>query len=331
MFEFAWPWLFLILPLPWLLRIWLPPARVAPGSALRVPFLKDFLRLEQNTTRRRLPYGLLLMAALAWLLLVVAAARPQWLADMTDIPVTGRDLLLAVDLSRSMEQNDMPWRGETVDRLTAVKRVAGEFIDRRVGDRLGLILFGERPYLQTPLTFDHQTVKTLLDEAQIGIAGDSTAIGDAIGLALKRLRKTGHTHAVLVLLTDGANTTGEIEPLQAAEMAARQGIRIYTIGIGADVEARGLFGFLQHNPGQDLDEKTLAAIASTTGGRYFRARDFDELSSIYRLLDQIEPAAQDPKRYRPVTPLFYLPLSLALLLSLLIFLQQTGVYRYARN
>lgn len=331
MFEFAWPWLFLILPLPWLLRVWLPPARVTRGAALRVPFLDDFLHMEKMAVQRRLPYGLLLMATLAWLLLVAAAARPQWLADVADVPVTGRDLLLAVDLSRSMEQNDMSWRGETVDRLTAVKRVAGEFIDRRVGDRLGLILFGERPYLQTPLTFDRQTVKTLLNEAQIGIAGDATAIGDAIGLALKRLRKTDHAHAVLVLLTDGANTAGEIEPLQAAQMAARQGVRIYTIGIGADAEAKGLFGFLQHNPGLDLDEKTLTAIASATSGRYFRARDFDELSTIYRLLDQIEPAAQDPKRYRPVTPLFHFPLSLALLLSMLIFLQQTGLQHHVHD
>ncbi len=331
MFEFGWPWLLLILPLPIVLRLWLPPVRAAPGAALRVPFLDDFLRLEKMASQRRLPRGLLLMAMLAWSLLVAAAARPQWVAGAADVPLSGRDLLLAVDLSRSMEQNDMSWGGETVDRLTAVKRVAGEFIDRRAGDRVGLILFGERPYLQAPLTFDRQTVKTLLDEAQIGIAGDATAIGDAIGLALKRLRKTEHANAVLVLLTDGANTAGELEPLQAAEIAARQGVRIYTIGIGAEPGSGGLFGFLQRNPGQDLDEKSLTTIARITGGRYFRARDLDELDKIYRVLDQIEPAVQDPRRFRPVTPLFQFPLSLALLLSLLIFLRQAGVLRHVRG
>src|SRR5579885_1869546 len=159
MFEFGWPWLLLILPLPIVLRLWLPPVRAAPGAALRVPFLDDFLRLEKMASQRRLPRGLLLMAMLAWSLLVAAAARPQWVAGAADVPLSGRDLLLAVDLSRSMEQNDMSWGGETVDR--------------RAGDRVGLILFGERPYLQAPLTFDRQTVKTLLDEAQIGIAGDA--------------------------------------------------------------------------------------------------------------------------------------------------------------
>ena len=142
--------------------------------------------------------------------------------------------MLAIDLSESMREQDFQIGGQWVDRLTAGKRVARNFIERREGDRLGLILFGAQAYLQTPLTFDRDTVLTLLDEAQIGLAGQATAIGDAVGLAIKRLRDTADEERVLILMTDGANTSGEVDPLQAAKLAAREGLKIYTIGIGAD-------------------------------------------------------------------------------------------------
>ena len=180
-----------------------------------------------------------------WVLAVVAAARPQFVGEPVALPMTGRDLLLSVDLSGSMEEQDFQLNGEWVDRLTALKSVATDFIERRVGDRVGLILFGREAYLQAPLTFDRATVSTLLDESVIGLAGKETAIGDSIGLAIRTLEDAGveQGRRVLILLTDGANTAGAVEPRKAAELAAQRKLVIYTIGIGADsLTVRSLFG-----------------------------------------------------------------------------------------
>jgi Ca-activated chloride channel family protein len=313
--EVGWPWMLLALPLPWLVRRLLSPAESAQGAALRVPFLRELDRpgRSMRLVHRRWP---LWVACAAWGLLVAASARPQWLGDPVALPVSGRDLLLAVDLSRSMQEEDFVIQGQRVDRLTATKWVANDFIARREGDRIGLILFGEQAYLQTPLTFDRETVRTLLNEAQIGLAGRATAIGDALGLAVKRLRETPDGDRVLVLITDGANTAGEVDPLQAAELAAREGLTVYTIGIGADeMMVRGLLGRRRVNPSRDLDERTLTSIAEMTGGRYFRARDTVELAEIYRLLDQLEPVERDPAVFRPVAALYHWPLAAALLLA----------------
>ena len=229
-------------------------------------------------------------------------------------------LLLAVDISGSMETEDMTISGHVVSRLTAVKAVAGDFIDRRKGDRLGLILFGDQAYLQTPLTFDRETVRTQLDEAAIGLAGKRTAIGDAIGLAVKHLRDQPQENRVLVLLTDGDNTAGEVAPLKAAELASREHVRIYTIGMGAEqMVVQGIFG-KQRVANTELDERTLKAIAKTTSGRYFRARDIKELQQIYQLLDSIEPVSADQQTFRPVAELYRWPLGLAMLIALLIAL-----------
>jgi Ca-activated chloride channel family protein len=317
MIHFAWPWLFLILPLPWLARRALPPVSPAHSAALRVPFPEDLEAVMQETAPRSGGRSWVLwIAAIAWVLLVGAAARPQWLGDPVRLPVSGRDLMLAVDLSGSMAEQDFHLRGRWVDRLTATKWVAGQFIRRREGDRIGLILFGERAYLQVPLSFDRDTVHTLLEEAEIGLAGKATAIGNAIGLAVKRLRGRDEANRVLVLLTDGANTAGEVEPLEAAELAAREGLKIYTIGIGADARTlRDLFGTRRINPSADLDEATLQAIAEQTGGRYFRARDLAQLEEIYGLLDRLEPAAREERHFRPRNSLYPWPLAIALTLA----------------
>jgi len=246
-------------------------------------------------------------------LLVTAAMRPQWLGEAVALPQTGRNLLLAVDVSGSMQIPDLE-NGAT--RLDVVKQVAGDFISRRKGDRIGLILFGTRPYLQAPLTFDRTTVATWLLEAAIGIAGRETAIGDAIGMALKTLRGVSGK-AVLVLLTDGTNTAGHVPPLKAAELAAQQGLRIYTIGIGGKPrEVQGLLGSQMIDPAADLDEKTLKEIAQTTGGRYFRARDRAALEDIYHRIDELEPVGGNSQTVRPITELYPWPLGLAFLLSL---------------
>ncbi len=320
MIHFEWPWLLICLPLPLFIRWLLPPVNPVEQAALKVPFLEDFGELQSQfiIKRKRWPIWL---AAIAWLFLIIASIRPQWLGEPIEQAITGRDLMLAVDLSGSMEEQDFVINGEQVDRLTATKIVAGEFINRRVGDRIGLILFGSKAYLQVPLTFDRKTVLTLLNESAIGLAGKNTAIGDAIGLAVKRLRKQSANSRVLVLLTDGANTAGEISPLKAAELAAKEGLKIYTIGVGADeMLVRSLFGVRKVNPSRDLDEKTLKAIAETTGGRYFRARNTEELEEIYKILDQLEPVEKDQQFFRPRTELFHWPLAIALILSAIISL-----------
>jgi len=319
MLTFDWPWLFLLLPFPALLRWWLPPQHPDEQAALVVPFLEDFGDGETSRSASSEKRVRLWLAACAWLALVTACARPQWLGDPLELAVNGRDLMLAVDVSGSMDEKDFVIQGQRYDRLTATKYVVGDFVQRRVGDRLGLIVFGTRAYLHVPLTFDRKTVQTLLNEAFIGITEDEpqTSIGDAIGLAVKRLQHEKSNSKVLILLTDGANTAGELTPLKAAELAAAARLKIYTIGIGADeMVVRSLFGNRRVNPSADLDEKTLKAIADATGGRYFRARDTEELNQIYALLDELEPVEKDQHYFRPKAELFHWPLALAALLAL---------------
>jgi Ca-activated chloride channel family protein len=321
MFEMLWPWALMLLPLPWLVWRSLPRASQEQEAALRVPYIEDFSSAAAVVSRGAASLGVKLLLILCWLLLVLATTRPQWVGDPLELPVSGRDLMLAVDLSGSMEIADFEVLGRRVDRLTATKVVAREFIERRKGDRLGLILFGEQAYLQTPLTFDLQTVNTLLMEAAIGLAGKATAIGDAIGLAIKRLKDNPRSNRVLILLTDGANTAGEIAPLKAAELAAGHDLKIYTIGIGADeLVQQTLFGKRTVNPSADLDEETLTAIAEKTGGRYFRARDTDELEKIYGELNRLEPVEVEHQTFRPVKALYMWPLGAALILAMLLWL-----------
>ena len=310
MIEWLWPWAFAALPLPWL--VWRFARPVAQrDAALRVPSLASFAARADERKGFRLSTGLAL-GALAWLSLVVAAARPQLSGPPESLPTTGRDLMLAVDISGSMNTEDMQLDGHPASRLAVVKSVVRDFIAERRGDRVGLVLFGTNAYLQAPLTFDLTTVGQLLDETPVGIAGGKTAIGDAIGLAVKRLRDRPAESRVLILLTDGANNSGEVTPIKAAELSAAEGIRIHTIGVGAEaMRVPGFFGDRVVNPSADLDEPTLTEIAKKTGGRYFRARDTAELESIYKLLDRLEPAAQDPRTFRPIRVLYYWPLGLS--------------------
>jgi Ca-activated chloride channel homolog len=318
-FDFIWPWALAALPLPLAVYYLLPRAEQRPASALRIPFFGALAATEVGPAGHRLWRALL--GALAWGLLVAAAARPQLIGDPIALPLEGRDLMLAVDISGSMVEKDMVVGNRLVDRLTAVKAVAGDFIERREGDRIGLILFGSQAYVHPPLTFDRETVRTLLFEAAVGLADRETAIGDAIGLAVKRLRDQSVENRILILLTDGANTAGSIAPMKAAELAAAQGVRIYTIGVGS--ESRGAFGLAMG--GARIDEATLQAIAKTTGGRYFRARDVGGLQAIYGMLDELEPVVSDERTFRPVEDLFQWPLAAALVLSGLLGLSGTGL------
>ena len=328
MFEFAWPWLFVLLPLPWLMRLVLPAAD-SGEAALKVSFLADLEELARRKARATMPsWRQQIPYVLLWLLLLTAAARPQWLGEPLPIAASGRDLLVAVDVSGSMDFPDMQWHDEDISRLDLVKSLLGDFLENREGDRVGLILFGSQAYLQAPLTFDRHTVRTWLDEALINIAGPQTAIGDAIGLAVKRLRQRPADSRVLVLITDGANNGGEIEPKVAARLAAEQKVKIYTIGIGSDPQQSGIMGMLGLNPGVDLDEATLIDIAEQTGGAYFRARTSEELQRIEETLDQLEPAAQLPTRARPAKALYPWPLAAALLVSLLLVARELWPQRW---
>lgn len=327
MIQFEWLWGLALLPFPLLAYYLLPATSVANEAALKVPNIDVFQSALLSDTPIKTKSWLWLLAAIAWILFVLAIARPQWLGEPIELPISGRDLMLAVDLSGSMKVEDFKINGRAVNRLVATKYVAQQFIKQRKGDRLGLILFGEKAYLQTPLTFDLTTVNTLLLESAIGLAGEKTAIGDAIGLAIKRLAKVEKNSRVLILLTDGANTAGEVTPIKAAQLAAEQNLKIYTIGVGADeMIQQSFFGSRKVNPSAELDEKTLRYIAEHTGGQYFRARDTQELKGIYRHLDKLEPAEQETETLRPEQALYYWFLAASLLMaSLVVLLRNLGI------
>ena len=316
MFELAWSWLLWALPLPLLAAWLLPRARSATSAALKLPHTG----IEWPATTKSSPVSNLrrILALLAWALLVLSAARPQWLGEPEDVPRSGRDLLLAVDTSGSMSIRDMQIGNRAADRFSTVQVIASDFIERRVGDRVGLILFGSRAYLLTPLTFDLKTVAKQLDESAIGLAGRETAIGDAVGLAVKRLLERPQDQRVLILLTDGVNNAGELDPQKAIELAEANKVRIYTVGIGAEaVSVDSLFGSRMVNPSADLDVAMLTSMAEKTGGKFFRARDTAELAGIYREINQLEPIADKAETLRPVDELYAWPLALAMLFAAL--------------
>ena len=314
--QFEWPWVFWLLPIPLLAR-YLPPFE-NQNSALRIPFLERLPSSETNFMKKGLNWNVsMLLALMMWTLLIISSSRPQWVGDPIQIPISGRSVMLAVDLSGSMEEKDLELSGKSVTRLQVVKSVLQPFIKRRQGDRLGLILFGNQAYLQTPLTFDRKTLSQMLDEAELGLAGEKTAIGDAIGLAVKRMLKLSDNEKVLVLLTDGRNTAGNIDPRKAAELAAKAKLKIHTIGVGADeMWIRSLFGRRKVNPSAELDEKMLIDLSNITGGQYFRARSKEELEKVYVLIDKLEPIEQDQESFRPLKALYPWPLACSMMIGI---------------
>jgi Ca-activated chloride channel homolog len=320
--DFLFPLAFMLLPLPFIVRHFLKPVPMTPGGALRVPFYRRLLGHagSGNASSMHRPWRLVI-ATVIWCLLVSAFARPVFVGKELPLPVEGRNLMMAIDLSGSMDREDFTVDGRQSNRLAVVKAAADDFMARRKGDRIGLVLFSDRAYLQAPLTLDSAVVRALLDEAQVGLTGTQTAIGDAIAIAVKRLKDKPASSRVLILLTDGASNAGVMEPLQAAELAKDLGIRIYTIGVGAErMAVQTALGRQIVNPSKDLDEKTLASVAELTGGRYFRAQDVKSLAGIYALLDELEPSSGDPVYIRPSVSLFFWPLSGALALTILLAL-----------
>lgn len=308
----AWPWALLALPLPWLMRWW--PRRNAAAPALRVPYAAGALaELGQAGGVAGWRIGRLLLW-LAWACLCVAMARPQQLGEPVTPPQQGRQMMLAVDVSGSMSEPDMMLGNQVVQRLSAAKAVLADFLDRRAGDRVGLLIFGERAYTLTPITADLTTVRNQLTDSEVGLAGRDTAIGDAIALAVKRLREQPEGQRVLILLTDGVSNAGVLQPLRAAELAKAEGVRVYPVAFGGE-GGMSLFG-VQIAAGDDpVDEATLRRIAELTGGRAFRARNTDELAGIYAELDRLEPITAAGAAVRPYIERYAWPLALAMLLG----------------
>ncbi|NWE13627.1 vWA domain-containing protein [Pseudomonas yamanorum] len=305
MWQLDYPWLLLGLPLPWLAYRYLPEYREA-RSAVRVPFFASLSRAVGQTPAAsgiRTNRLQLLLNLLVWALLVVAIARPVWIEKPIERQQPVRDLMLAIDISQSMETQDFTdANGQKINRLAAVKQVVHGFIQRRRDDRIGLILFGSGAYPQAPLTLDHASLSLLLDDSGIGMAGPNTAIGDAIGLSLKLLDQAHEQEKVLILLTDGNDTSSAIPPDHAASMAAAKGVVIHTIGIG--------------DPGASGEAKVnlsaLQQIAEATGGRYFRAENRDTLDQVYATLDQITPHQVKTLSHQPKRDLFWMPLAAAI-------------------
>jgi len=333
-FTFAWPAVLLLLPLPWLARRYMPASGQDQPGQLRLPVQSTWLpqQVKQTQATPRLD---LVWLSICWLLLILALTRPQLLGPAMPVAQVGRDLMMAVDTSQSMLEEDFVINNQAVNRLTAVQAIAGKFIEERAQDRIGLILFGDIPYLQSPLTFDHTSLRILLSEAFAGMAGGRTAIGDSIGMAVKTLQNQPAESRVLILLTDGENTSGELSPEAAVKLAQEIDLKIYTIGIGQDPGTQmnnhlnSLFGgqaplsnfFNMQNAPAPIDEESLKMIADATKGRYFRARETKELRKIYDMIDALETREDDSEFVRPAEDLFHWPL-FACTLMLLIYLSE---------
>ena len=314
----AWPWALLALPLPWLMRWW--PRRAAQqGSALRVPWSAQHLQEIAGETRHDGARLHRVVLWLGWCCLCIAFARPQLLGEAVSPPVQARQLMLAMDVSGSMGEPDMVLGSQVVERLTAAKAVLADFLDRRAGDRVGLLVFGDRAYALTPITPDLASVREQLGDAVVGLAGRETAIGDAITLAVKRLRSQPEGQRVLILLTDGVNNAGVLAPLRAAELAATEHVRVYTVAFGGDGGMK-LFGMDIGQAQDPVDEATLRRIADVTGGRFFRARDTAQLAGIYAELDRLEPVTALGPALRPRNEVYFWALALAMLLGALAWL-----------
>lgn len=311
MYTLDYPWLLLLLPVPILVWWLLPPYR-EQTPAVRIPFFEDITKAagidaSEGAVVPRANLLQKIIAPICWILVLLALARPQFVEPPIEKTEPQRDLLLALDLSQSMDAKDFrDPQGNVHARVDAVKAVVADFIDKRPNDRLGLIAFGDAPYPLVPFTMDHGTVRMMLADTLPGMAGPRTALGDAIGLSIKLFEKSQAPDKVLILLTDGNDTASKMTPEKAADIAKDNHIIIHTIGIG-DPNATGE---------DKLDPATLEKIAKTTGGRNFFGGDQTALADIYTLLDQITPANQKTLSWQPRLELFYYPLGAAVLLVL---------------
>lgn len=333
MFELANPWVLLLIPLPILIRLVLPTINAPLSAALKVPFFKDMLTITDSKKHYFTAKNHLVPLLLIWVLILLALANPRWIGEPQTLTRDGHNIMLVLDLSPSMAMNDMTWQNKHATRLALVKHAANQFVENRPNDNIGLIVFGERAYLQTPLTYDHHNVLQRLEESTAGLAGKSTSIGDALGLAVKHLENVTNKGRTIILLTDGANNSGVLAPLKAAELARSDNIKIYTIGLGAETDTSSFNGlFLSMNGSAELDEATLTEIAKLTGARYFRATDMKSLQAIYQAINQMETISQDQATVRPQVDYYRWPLGLSwLLLVYLLSEPQRWLTRFKRS
>ena len=326
MIVFVYPWLLLTLPLPFLLRA-LSPEHREQTLAVCVPWFSRLARLAGGSpSRRAIPSQRSLLRTIAvaavWSLVVLALMRPQWVGPPLHLIVPTRDMMLIVDLSGSMETEDFTAQdGSKVSRLTAVKDVVGDFLLRRQGDRVGLIVFGNAPFIQVPFTQDLDAARLLLEQTEPRMAGPKTALGDSIGLAIRMFEESEVSERVIIALTDGNDTGSRIEPLKAASIAADEGITIHTVAVG-DPTAAGE---------EKLDEATLRQMAEVTRGKFFRASDREELAGIYAELDRIEPQELETQSHRPRRDLYHYALAAAFLCSLLALTRMPARKEAARD
>ncbi|KGP64274.1 hypothetical protein EP47_00015 [Legionella norrlandica] len=332
MFELATPWVLLLIPLPLFLWYLLPRVKLKLPSALKVPFFEAMQGIVEHEKRFIIAKSLLLIPVLVWLLIVIALSGPRWIGEPKPVEREGYNIMMVVDLSGSMEITDMLLHGRPVSRLMVVKRAAEQFVEDRIGDRIGLILFGSRAYLQTPLTYDRHSVLMRIEDATAGLAGKTTSIGDAVGLAVKRLQDVPSQGRVIILLTDGANNSGVLAPLKAAELAKQDGIKIYTIGLGSETDPRALTSdFFAPGLSAELDEPTLQEMAKMTDGRYFRATDPESLQAIYQTINRLETVEQQPASVRPQKDYYPWFVAIALFLCFYWLVARADLLVYLRS
>lgn len=315
MYELANPYILLGLLLPPLVWFALPVLFAPTPIALKVPFFHGVIGLLEHSKYKPYHFQYVILPFCIWSLLILALSGPRFVGKPEPLARAGYNIMLALDLSESMEIRDMLYHNRPASRLSIVKRAAEQFVNMRNTDKFGLILFGSQAYLQTPLTYDRSNVLQRIEDATAGLAGKTTAIGDALGLAVKRLQNVPPKGRIIILLTDGANNSGVLKPLKAAQLAQSEGIKVYTIGLGAQgVQNSMMGGFLIPNASADLDEDTLKEVAEMTKGQYFRATDTDSLSKIYETIHKLETVEQEQQTIRPQKELYPWVLALALFL-----------------
>lgn len=332
MIELAYPELLWLLIIPVCVYFILPSARRMYGDALKTPFLQDIAEIKSNfksirfvRSSARSSYLKMFLMSLVWLCLITALCRPQWVGEPVRVKNEGRDIVLAVDISTSMLERDFEYQRKYYTRLAVVKEVVSQFIDKRGEDKIGLLLFGTRAYMQVPLTYDKQAIKDVLSVVAAGMAGNSTSIGDAIGVALKNMPADDKAAKIIILLTDGENNDGSLSMPQAIELAQQEDVKIYTIGVGSD-EVSMFGGLLTMSRDAGIDEESLKKLASATEGTYFRAKDTDSLQKVYEQINQLEPQKQEGRFVQETKEFFYYPASLALLLFMLLILLTRKVW-----
>ncbi len=326
MSTFLWPYSFLFFLLPFFVWFFLPPVKGEQGvAALRVPFynrVKSFTSsLGKNTS-----FLLRFLLALSWIFFVLAAARPVWFDSQIQMPREARNIVLAVDVSGSMQEQDFDVQGRAVSRMALVKAVVADFLAKRKQDNIGLVLFGTEAYTYAPLSFDNKTLQELLKEANVGVAGEMTAIGDGLAVSVYNAAQVPAKSRIVILLSDGTSNAGSVSVQNALTFAQKQGVKVYTIGVGSQSRfVQDAFGFMLANPDSSLDEETLSEIAKQTGGRYFRAKSTTDLQEIYQIIDKLETDTQKELTIRPQKELFWFPLLAGLLLLAFVWMKRGRV------